>query len=278
MPLHDTHVQAEVRSDRRERLKTLIMDALTADCLSPAAASKLRGKLGFYSSLLAGKLGRGMMGPLIRRQYRFRGTNLSPELKRNLVWWYSALGNLRPRTAPSKQKKPIGAHTDAQGFGHIAAVYVSSPRRMVHVHLPRRFCEMAEKTEGGSPIFLYELCASILMVYIANSDHVTEARTCVLCVDNLAAVTALIKGSSSSPLAQVLVNLFRNIAAHGNTRWWAEYVNTKSNVADYPSRQCNAPEGGDCMSNEGVIPPNFLKAFESWNNLHRETTLFTTKK
>ena len=41
--LRDTHVQAEVRSGRRDRLKTLILEALTADCLTPAAASKLRG-------------------------------------------------------------------------------------------------------------------------------------------------------------------------------------------------------------------------------------------
>ena len=55
--------------------------------------------------------------------------------------------------------------------------------------------------EGESPIFLYELCAAILMVFIANQWMGDTPRTCVLCVDNKAAAAALIKGSSSSDLA-----------------------------------------------------------------------------
>ena len=81
---------------------------------------------------------------------------------------------------------------------------------------------MAESAEGGSPVFLYELCASILMAYVANEWGGKTPRTCVLRVDNQAAAAALIKGSSPSDTAGVLANLFRNVAARGNTRWWIE--------------------------------------------------------
>ena len=205
--LRDTHVQAMVMGDRKERLKAHILQALQSNSLTPAAARKLRGELGFYSPLLAGKLGRGMLAPLIRRQYGHRGVRASPELSRNLLWRYSALGNLAPRTAPFKQLKPVGAHTDTQGRGHVAAVYYGVSRCSLRVHLPQWFCAMDESTEGESPISLCELGASILMVYTANDWNDTTPRTCVLCVDNQAAVAALIKGSSSSDLARVLVNL-----------------------------------------------------------------------
>ena len=78
-------------------------------------------------------------------------------MRRNLIWWYSALGDLEPRTAPFKQLKPVGAHTDAQGHGHIAAVHYGSTRNSIHTHLPKWFCTMAETAEGEPPIFLYEI-------------------------------------------------------------------------------------------------------------------------
>ena len=51
------------------KLRSHIAQALHLDFLTPDAASKLRGRLGFYASLLMGKLGRGMIGPLVTLQY-----------------------------------------------------------------------------------------------------------------------------------------------------------------------------------------------------------------
>ena len=61
--LRETHAQAQIREERKVRIKSFIRIALESNTLTPASSSKLRGKLGFYSSLLAGKLCRGMMGP-----------------------------------------------------------------------------------------------------------------------------------------------------------------------------------------------------------------------
>ena len=79
------------------------------------------------------------------------------------------------------------------------------------------------------------------MAYIANEWMDATPRTCVLCVDNQVAAASLIKGISSSDTAGVLANLFWNVVARGNTRWRVEYVNTKSNSSDFPSRQCKPP-------------------------------------
>ena len=200
---------------------------------------------------------------------------MSPELRRNLIWRYSALGNLAPRTAPFEQQGPMGAHTDAQGRGHIAAVYLAEQRVSANAHLPEWLCLMAEAAEGESPIFLYELCAAILMVYIANHRWGDTPRTCVLRVDNKAAAASLVKGSSSPNLAGVLVSLFWNVAARGNARWWIEYVNTKSNSADSPSRQCKLPTEAVCSKTQGRIPTEFREEFASCETLRREATVFT---
>ena len=101
---------AAARPGRINKICGHIAHALQMNYLSPEAASKLRGRLGFYSSLLVGKLGRGMMAPLIARQYRQRTHTLTPELTRNLVWRYSALGRLPPRVAPFVFYEPVGAH------------------------------------------------------------------------------------------------------------------------------------------------------------------------
>ena len=101
------------------------------------------GGLGFYSSLLLGKLGRGMMGHPIARQYKRRATRSAPVSRRNLVWRFSALGKLAARTSPFGQITPFGAHTDAQCYGRIASARYGQRRKTVHLHLPHRLCVMA---------------------------------------------------------------------------------------------------------------------------------------
>ena len=108
------------------------------------------------------------------------------------------------------------------------------------------------------------------MVYIANERGDATNRTCVLCVGNQDAVAALVMGSSSPDLAGVLVNLFWNVAARDNTRWRIEYVSAKSNLADYPSRQCAMPNEAACRPAQGLMPSEFREACMSWETLRRE--------
>ena len=84
---------ADATPERVDKIRGYIFQALSADALTPAAASKLRGGRGFYTPLLAGKLGRGMMGPLIARQYWQMYHALDGELRRNLLLRYTALGS-----------------------------------------------------------------------------------------------------------------------------------------------------------------------------------------
>ena len=88
-----------------------------------------------------------MISPLIRQQYCNAGT----ELRRNLIWRYSSIGSLAPRTMPFEQQAPLGAHTAAQRYGHVAAVYLLWQRVVTNAHLPELFCRLAMDAEGNRP-------------------------------------------------------------------------------------------------------------------------------
>ena len=118
-PLRDS-IRTSATFERDRKLRDVISRIWLDGCLTPAGARKLRGRIGFYTSLLMGRLGRGMMGPLIRRQYGVHATTLTPILKRNLLWCLNAIGSLPARSVPLRLGSPVGAHSDAQGFGHVA--------------------------------------------------------------------------------------------------------------------------------------------------------------
>ena len=116
--------------------------------------------------------------------------------------------NLPPRVTPFLFDGPVGAHTDAQGRGHIAAVYTGETKTVVSLHPPSWFVDMVKNIPGESPIFIFELCDAILLERLSLKWPRSKKRTCVLCVDNQAAVAALVKGSSSSALGTLLSSLF----------------------------------------------------------------------
>ena len=167
----------------------------------------------------------------------------------------------------------MGAHSDSQGHGHIATRALLPNDVSISTHLPKWFLEMAFASDAEFPIYLFELAATALTDCLAAYRSDGNRRTCVLRIDNKAALAALINGSSSSVLGKVLVNLFWSVEARCPAVWRFEYVNTKSNDADPPSRVCDSPSGVDCTRCSGEIPPEFSRIFSSWGVLHRESTL-----
>ena len=265
-------IRTRATDERARKLSSHIAQALHTNYLTPAAGSKLRGRLGFYTSLLMGRLGRGMMGPSIRRQYGSRAHLLTPDLKRNLLWRHNAIGALPPRSTPLTLFSPTGAHLDAHGHGHIATRALLPGDVSISTHLPKWFLEVAFAADSEFPIYLFELAATVLtarlVAYRSDGNH----RTCVLRIDNKTAIGALIKGSSSSSIGAVLANLFWSVAAQFPAVWWFDYVNTKSNAVP-PSRVCDTPLGVDCTRCSCDIPPEFSRISPSWSELRRESTL-----
>ena len=159
-------------------------------------------------------------------------------------------------------------------MGHIDAVAFVNERVVTAIHLPQWLCDQANETDGEPPIFLFELCAEILIVFVVNQLENNGPRPCVLCVDNQSAVAALAKGRSTAEMGTVLVNLFATVSAHGGGRWWIEYVNTKSHDADLPSRYCDGDTEEHCRRSNGKVPAAFAETFRPRGHLRREATVF----
>lgn len=223
-----------------------IAQALQLNCIAPAASIKLRGRIGLYTSLLMGELGRCMMSPLIARQYRCRTAKLTRALRRCQVWWYNAVWSLPPRTTPFALLPPFGAHSGAQGLCHIACRVLLVNTTSCHVHLPVWFVNLSIEAEGESAICMFGICDATLTVYVVGTLNSGSARSCVLCIDNQAVLAALAKGSTASELGSVLAGVFWAFAARRPVYCWPEYVHTKSNDADYSSRICNAQAIAAC--------------------------------
>ena len=118
------------------------------------------------------------MGPLIRRQYGANVAAMDCDLNRNLLWRLNAIGALPPRSIPLTMLAPMGAHSDAQCFGHGASRAVLLVDLDASAHLPQWFIDMAFGDENESPIYLFELSAAILAACLASlrNDGKTRAR------------------------------------------------------------------------------------------------------
>ena len=93
--------------------------------------------------------------------------------------------------------------------------------------------------DGEWPIYLFEICAAILTACGVADPSVDATRSCVLRIDNQAALAALAKESASSELSAAQASTFWAVAARSPVQLWLGYVHTDSNDADAPPRDCN---------------------------------------
>ena len=114
---------------------------------------------------------------------------------------------------------PFGAHSDAQGLCHIGCRVAFRGVSTSRSHLPEWFAQLALSVEGESAIYLFELCDSILAAFAANALTLTDTRSCVFCIDNQAALAALINGPTSSEPGTALVGPFWALAARSPVQW-----------------------------------------------------------
>ena len=208
-----------------------------------------------------------MLAPVASRQYSRGIRSLSTELRSCLIWWVGMLPVLRPRFIPFRFPFSFGAHSDAQGFGHVAASLRFGSHTITRsAHLPAWFCALAPVSAHDSGIFAYELAAAILCACMALDLCGDRFAAATLCVDNSGALQCLIRGNSSTPLGRALVSVFWNVGVRSNVFWWFEWVSTLANFADSPSRAC----GFDRVLPAGFgwreAPIAFLQIFSSFEN------------
>ena len=134
------------RAERDDRLRSLIQVSFGRNCLSTANAAKMRGELGFGSSVRYGRIGRGMLRSLARRQYSSGGHYVDESILERLQFWCAFLGGITPRIASRHGEWAIPIQPDAMGVGRIGAKWrFGGMDFAAHTHLPKWIMDLTYK-------------------------------------------------------------------------------------------------------------------------------------
>ena len=199
LTLHDGHVTTALTPVRMANLSRELKLRLDKDTLKPGAASKLRGEISFATSLLAGRYGRALLGPIKARQQQREEDmrTLSQPLQQTLQWRLDFLPRVPPRTVQLRHTNPAFAHADASGPGHRGIVSIDNRiTTFTHCHAPQRLCK-----DPATSICDCEVLASLLALVATAPD----AQRLLLFSDNQPCIAALVTARTDTPAANASV-------------------------------------------------------------------------
>ena len=233
------HETATVKATekRKKKLVEEISQILTEKKLTPAKAARIRGKLGFFTTLCFGRVGRGAAKPIAERQYQpHKNSEITEELSKCLLWWRKVIPNLPARTISLKKGDTAYVYSDACGEGHIAAYGIYKGKAIfTDTHGPTW-------VRKENNIFHLELLAALLALEMTK-EHFSP-KYIILNIDNTGCLAALIRGNCKTEEGRRICQTFwQRSATCGNEIppiIWMEYVDSLSNIADFPSRMCDA--------------------------------------
>ena len=252
------HISACLPVRKQNEWTDELRKILARNSLTAAQAAKIRGKLGFATSLMFGKFGRAHLAAFSNRQYSPSPRSmLNDELREVIPWWIGALSCSIPRRVSFSPLPPLIVYTDASGVGHIGAVLFDGASSITtHTHLPPWLLR--------EHISVYEMeCAGVLFGTCLAIEH-NPNRPILICCDNQGTNGAVIRGSCKTAIGRALISCIWTTAAANNVPVWIEYVNTKLNWADPPSRNCHLCETPSQLgANFPGVPASFHRILKT---------------
>ena len=252
------HGEAEIYTSeaRKDIVAEILKRALDSEKLSRRECESLTGKIGFMFLWSAGRFGRAVLRPLydyVTNQDGAAANSWSAALNYALLALLAIISKLprsifRFRTSPRPtvkiwtdacweegKAKPAGlgivlyfpAYTDSSGKAH--AAYYMHAAGYASKEVLEKFVKRKQY------IGQLELYAALL-AYTTFKDEL-RGRRAIHWIDNTSALASLIKGYSRVPDSAQIVHAFHSLALGLKCKVWIEYVNTKANIADEPSRE-----------------------------------------
>ena len=265
------NLEAALPDRKRKDLLNELRQILQKNSLTPAHAAKIRGRPGFSQSLLFGRVGRALLTPFTCRQYSKLNVKFRPlndEIRDVIPRWIKMLENGTPRQILFNPPRPTLVYVDASGPGHVGAhAFYDDTSKMAHTHLPQWLV-------GSGEIFEFEMAGALFG--LAFACLLTPGRPIVLCIDNTAASSALIRGNCSTPSGREFASAFWLMAAHYAVPIWIEQVKSELNIADGPSRICECleePAAAKVPNRE--VPENSKRMFETQESISKDKYSFS---
>jgi hypothetical protein len=234
--------------DRIEKVLHALSVARAANYLSPGDASTIRGKLGFLLSAASGRVGRAATQPLMQREYFDHDYSFGVALCSAADFFEALLPRLPALRIPIERdnRNPVVLYTDAMfnppssrrslPFSQIGVV-AFHPDEADPFHgtltLPQWVYDYLS-WDDKTLIMQAEMIAALSALMSSPSSF--AGRKVILFIDNTGALSSLLHGYSSKPDAARLCNLFHLYAAAIGCAIYFEWVPTKANIADLPSR------------------------------------------
>ena len=233
---------ASVRTkpERRAKLTHALREVVAKRSLTPAQAASLRGKLYFTCCSVYGRVGRAALRAFTSHQYG-RSNVPSAALIAASVFFIILLRRELPRKVRLLRtvSSALVVWSDAaleRGIGRIGWVaYDPADNTILTSHWDVPTWLILSFVHPNHCIGQLEILAA-LMVYLTLPAVRTAERRIFHYVDNTSAVMSLFKGYSKQSDSSRLVHIFAILQAHLRFDVWWEYVPSKANIGDMPSR------------------------------------------
>ena len=219
-------------------------------CMMPSEAESLFGRLGFVFQTTVGAIGRAATQPLLQRARERSGPfPFTLAMHHMLAFFEALLPSIPPLTLPCgpgrrSGEAPVVVYTDASyneaGYSGLGIVILDGVDRYVAgCRVPEWL--LTALRPRGQQINHLEMAAAVA-ARITFPD-VIAGRKVLHFVDNTSALSKAVHGYANEPdMANITNSLHMCDAMLGVDSWW-EWVPSKANVADLPSRDPSTWDG-----------------------------------
>jgi hypothetical protein len=241
-------VAMHLSDSRREKIRVACSEARAG--LSPHQAARLAGKLWWASTWVLGSVGRAAIQPIsVRAQSDDEGlTEATPAIRRALAFCEQVVTVAPPRIIEvvgprrglaliwSDARYAASAPVPASGGFVVLLLDAHRSLQRVVVGSGANSSEFVRQFVSGRRTYIGQLeIAWAVSPYMSIPDLLAGRRV-IHFIDNTSALAALVKGYASAIDSGLLVNAFHAFNAGLGAHAYFEYVRSKANVADYPSR------------------------------------------
>ena len=236
--LDHSKVMVRLEAEKASAWHAELLSAYAAGKLSPEHALKLAGRAQWALCCSRSKVGRSYLKAVFAQAYKpWRDNLMSPRLRQASSWLLDYFVQ-RPASvwhSLDETRQHVRTWSDASGVDQLVAVFLlvdgawrytsaPAPSALVSQFLPR----------GDNQIGMLELLAPILAVGTWPQTFCNVLWTAW--IDNQGVLHDLLKGGSLAEDANVLIGRLWLSLASSNTALYVERVESKSNVADGPTR------------------------------------------
>ena len=225
-----------ISQDRVSQLTCMIKDILESGHLNPAMAGKVWGRLGFGCARMFGRFAGAKLRPFSRRQHEHRRIWLNHRLTSALKWWLEILSCSPPRVIPSNlsERRRIVSYSDGEGSEAKTKLKLCGQGSFV-CQKKFAYCGIVRKNLGRFND-IFEIEAVGPLVLLENFPDMFRGSLWLHFLDNAAALSNLVNGSSSVIQGDILIGATWSQIQRLQVFPWFDCVDSKSNPVDGLSR------------------------------------------